>query len=123
METIEIFPLTENAVGDLLSERMGMDVGRSGSTLRQHPRWPFPGTVELWVPGESGPERHTLATSINLSAHGMGVRCDEELPPGMELEIAIHEPEASFHGRAIIRHCTPLRSGQYIVGMQFHFTG
>ncbi len=121
METIEIFPLTENSVDELLAERMGMDVECNGSTQRKHPRWPFPGTVELWIPGEFGPERHSLATSINLSAHGMGVRCDEELPPGMELEIAIHEPEASFHGRAIIRHCTPLRSGQYIVGMQFLF--
>lgn len=122
METVEIFPLTEDSVSALLVNRENMHVGSNGGAQRKAPRWPFPGTVELWIPGEDGFERHALATSINLSIHGMGVRCEEELPPGMELEIAIHEPEASFHGRAIIRHCTPIPSGQYMIGVQFLFS-
>jgi hypothetical protein len=38
----------------------------------------------------------------------------------MELAIAIHEPEVSFHGRAAVRHCTEVEDGYY-VGMQFLF--
>lgn len=121
METIEIFPLTEDAVAGLLLKRESMHVGSNGRAQRNAPRWPFPGTVELWIPGEDGLERHVLATSINLSKDGMGVRCEEELPLDMKLEIAIHEPEASFHGQAIIRHCTPIPSGQYMIGVQFLF--
>ena len=121
METIEIFPLTEEAVSELLSEREEINAVCNERARRKHPRWPFPGTVELWIPGDSGPEEHTLATSVNLSRHGMGVRCDQELQPGIKLDIAVHEPEASFHGQAVIRHCTPLPGGQYIIGVQFLF--
>jgi hypothetical protein len=87
---------------------------------RRAPRWPFPGTVELWIPEADGQERYTLATSLNLSLQGMGMRCDEELSEGTELAIAIHEPEVSFHGRAVVRHCTEFE-GEYLIGLQFLF--
>jgi len=84
------------------------------------PRWPFPGTVELWIPQADGTELYTLATSMNLSLQGIGIRCEEPLAPGLELGIAVHEPEVSFHGHAIVRHCTEIQD-DYLVGLQFIF--
>ena len=120
MDTTEICPLSRAAVSKLLTSR-AVETGESGvSGRRKAPRWPFPGTVELWVPDENGIEQHTLATSLNLSVHGIGVKTDDALPIDLELAIAIHEPEVSFHGRAVVRHCTEVEDGYY-VGMQFIF--
>lgn len=121
MDTSEICQLTEEALEKLLAERAVASSGSSVDGRRRAPRWPFPGTVELWVPDANGMEQHALATSMNLSIHGIGVRTDEPLPIDLELAIAIHEPEMSFHGRATVRHCTEVEDGYY-VGMQFRFS-
>jgi hypothetical protein len=55
---------------------------------------------------------------LNLSLGGVGLRCDEPLSPGLELAIAVHEPEVSLHGRAVVRHCTGMR-GDYLIGVEF----
>lgn len=120
MDATEICPLTEEAVATLLASRGGDPTAKGGDPRRKVPRWPFPGTVELWVPNEQGQEEHVLATSLNLSIHGVGVQADQRLAPGMTVSIAIHEPEMSFHGRATVRHCTQLEDGYYM-GMQFCF--
>lgn len=115
----EICPLSQPAIAELLHQRL--DRGVHGRDCRRlAPRWSFPGTVELWIPRQNG-EEHTLATSINLSATGIGIRADEPLRPGLELGIAVHEPEVSFHGRAIVRHCTQCPPGYYIAGLEFLF--
>ena len=119
MDTAEICALTEQAVGELLSNRQSWASRADANGRRRALRWPFPGTVELWVPDENGGERYALATSINLSVEGIGVRADEELGPGLQLAIAIHEPEMSFHGRAVVRHCAETDTGSYIIGLQF----
>ncbi|UCE62094.1 MAG: PilZ domain-containing protein [Phycisphaerales bacterium] len=121
MDATEISPLTEEAIAKLLDDRnvrtpsKPYDNGR-----RQTPRWPFPGTVELWVPGEDGVEEHQLATCLNLSLGGVGMLADIELPVGLELALAIHQPEMSFHGRGAIRHCTAVEPSFYI-GLEFLF--
>ena len=120
MDAVEICPLSEEAVAKLLASRQTDQRAGSTNGRRQGPRWPFPGTVELWIPDENGVEQHTLATSVNLSLHGVGVKTEQELPEGLEVAIAIHEPEMSFHGRAVVRHCTAIDDGYYI-GMQFIF--
>ena len=119
MDTAEICPLTEQAVGELLSKRQSWASRGDANGRRRGLRWPFPGTVELWIPDEEGGERYALATSINLSVDGIGVRADEELRSGLQLAIAIHEPEMSFHGRAVVRHCAETNTGSYIVGLEF----
>lgn len=123
MESVEIYPLNRQTLGDMLARRGSSEGELNGAAAkpggRRAARWPFPGTVELWLPTPDGFERHQLATSHDLSVDGIGLRCDEKIEPGMELAIAIHEPEASFHGRAIVRHCTPDRRGGYVVGMEF----
>ena len=121
MDTAEICALTEQSVGELLAKRQSWASRADASGRRRTMRWPFPGTVELWIPDEDGGERYALATSINLSIDGIGIRADEELPPGLQLAVAIHEPEMSFHGKAVVRHCTETETGSFIVGLQFLF--
>jgi hypothetical protein len=120
METTEILPLTEEAVAGLLSDRNARLPDTKGKARRMVTRWPFPGTVELWIPDADGIERYSLATSLNLSLGGVGIRCDEDLQVGLELALAVHEPEVSFHGRGVVRHCTDM-GGEFLVGLQFVF--
>jgi len=119
MQTAEICALSEKSVGELLSKRQSWASRAEAGGRRRAMRWPFPGTVELWVPEENAGEHYALATSINLSLDGIGIRAEEELRPGMQLAIAIHEEEMSFHGQAQVRHCTETDTGSYIVGLQF----
>ncbi len=118
MEITEICPLTEEAVAKLLAGRNTRQPDTRGKARRKVTRWPFPGTVELWIPDEQGRERYALATSLNLSLGGVGIRCDEALSLGLELALAVHEPEVSFHGRGIVRHCTDM-GGEFLIGLQF----
>ena len=121
METVDIFPLSEEAVAKLLGDRAAQSAPAHPGCLRRTPRWPFPGTVELWVPTAAGGERYELATSKDLSLKGIGICFDEPLERGLNLGVAFHEPEASFHGRATVCHCSELEDGSYYIGMQFDF--
>ena len=118
MNITEFCPLTSEAVANLLASRSAAEELPSADERRKTPRWPFLGTAELWIPDEDGVEHHALATSLDLSVQGVGIRCDEPLEPGMELAIALHEPEVSLHGRAVVRHCTAMED-EYLVGLQF----
>jgi|GEM_PF-2089352 len=118
--TDEIKPLTKKAIASLLKQRQEKAFGK-GRCRREVERWPFPGTAELWVTGESGLEDYRLATCENLSVNGAGIRSEDELPVGMEMGIALHEPEVSFHGRAVVRHCTETDGGYFTVGVEFLF--
>jgi hypothetical protein len=122
MDATEICSLSQEALTHMLSVRQECQARRSHwHGRRSAPRWPFPSTVELWLPEERGVERYLLATSINLSTTGIGLKVDEELPKGLELGIAIHEPEMSFHGRAVVRHCAETERGYWIAGLEFLF--
>jgi len=121
METVDIHPLTRQAVCKFLGDRLSKQHGGPVDCKRRANRWPFPGTVELWLPCAGGGDRYALATSINLSEDGIGVKFDEPLEPGIDTGIAFHEPEASFHGYATVRHCTELEDETYFIGMQFRF--
>ena len=63
-----------------------------------------------------------LATCLDLSHHGVGIEADFELEPGLELTLAIHQPEVTMQGRAVVRHCTEIETGYY-AGLQFLFDG
>jgi len=120
MDVSEICPLTQAAVARLLTERMALHGADFDACRRRALRWSFPGTVELWIPGPGG-EEYELATSVNLSTTGVGVQLDRMLASGTEVGIAIHEPEVSFHGRAVVRHCTEAEQGYYLAGLEFVF--
>ena len=57
MNVAEICPLTEGAVNELLEDRSGGPRERRAQARRRVKRWPFPGTVEMWLPDENGGER------------------------------------------------------------------
>ncbi len=120
METAELVQLSEKAITRLLNRRTlrGRDTESAGR--RVIPRWPFAGTVELWIPGNEDVEELILASADNMGLGGMAVRCDEPLMPGTEYAIAIHQPEVSFQGRAVVCHCRNIEDGFYI-GLEFIF--
>ena len=120
MDATEIKPLTEEAVARILADREAQIPGNVENGRRKAPRWPFPGTVEMWLPDDTGAEQLALATCLNLSRYGLGMLNEEPLGIGLEFALAVHQPEASLHGRAIVRHCTETEAGYY-VGVEFLF--
>ncbi len=120
-EAAEICALTERSVDELLTRRETEALGPDAQGRRRALRWPFPGTVELWIPDEQGRENYALATAVNLSRDGMGIAADQPIADGTSVQVAIHEPEVTFHGQAVVRHCTESEDGSYLVGLQFSF--
>ena len=123
-EISEIMPLSRDNVAKLIASReKSRRLSHANEPCRRElVRWPFPGAAELWVRDADGVEQHSLATCFNLSLGGVGVRLDEPLEVGAEISIAVHQPEVSFHGRAIVRHCTPDAGGEHVAGLAFVFT-
>ncbi len=121
MDATEFCELGPNSIARLLSGRQKNLRPSNWHGRRNAPRWPFPSTVELWVPESTGEDRYCLATSINLSTTGIGIKLDDPIAPGTALSIAVHEPEMSFYGRAMVRHCTETDHGFSIAGLQFLF--
>ena len=120
METSEFCRLSEEALITLMRDRPARGAGEEPRAQRRAPRWPFPGMVELWLPEENGDEDYSLATCENLSIHGVGVRFDKPIDLGVELPLAVHQPERTFHGWAVVRHCTRMHK-DYFIGMEFLF--
>jgi hypothetical protein len=121
MDATEFCKLGPQSIARLLAGRQKNARPGHWHGRRNAPRWPFPSTVELWLPGADGEDRYCLATSINLSTTGIGLKVDEPLAPGTELSLAVHEPEMSFHGRAVVRHCAHTDHGFCVAGLQFIF--
>ncbi len=120
MDAMEIYRLTEKAIDGLLSEQEQDRNTATAACRRRTKRWPFPGTVEMWLPDEKGVEQIALGTCVNLSRQGLAMFYEEELPLGLEMAMAVHQPEASLHGRAVVRHCAAKDEGFYI-GVEFLF--
>lgn len=116
MKSTEFCQLNKSNVAELLASRNLKQAGPNDR--RKSPRWPFPGTAELWIPRDDGTEDYVLATSLDLGSEGVGIRCETPLEPGLELSIALHEPEKTFHGRARVCHCTEMED-EYLIGIQF----
>lgn len=120
MDTERIVKLTPDAVRELVDAR-GIQIESKGQNgARREERWPFPGAVEVWLPETCYGERHVLATLHNLSPHGLAMRTERPIEKDTAIELAIHEPELSCYGRAIVRHCTRVASG-YLIGVEFSF--
>ncbi len=120
-DTSEVTLLTEESLGALLAERRGLCVTKSKQCRREVVRWPFPGTVQLWLSDDQDGEKLILARSLNLSVKGLAIRCEEPLEPGTTVTVAVHEPEVSFQGEAVVKHCTQNDDGIYCVGLAFVF--
>jgi hypothetical protein len=121
MDAEQIVKLTPDAVATLLESRRFDAVQKQLPGKRMEERWPFPGTVEAWLPDHCYGERHLLATLHNLSPHGLAMRVRRPIPTETKLALAIHQPELSCYGHGVVRHCTRGPIG-YLVGIEFCFT-
>lgn len=120
MDAENIVKITPEAIQELLDTRRQPAVDKTAPGNRREDRWPFPGTVEVWLPESCYGERHMLATLHNLSAHGLAMRSRRPIPVETKLSIAIHLPALSCYGHAIVRHCTQAHIG-YLIGMEMIF--
>ena len=120
MDVSEFVKLTPEAIADLIKGKTSSSEDPKCENNRRELRWPFRGTVELWVPDQNGDEIHTLATALNISANGLAILSDIELEIGQSMAIAVHLPEATYYGHASAKHATESPVG-YIIGMQFNY--
>ena len=121
MDAEKIVKLTPNAIRELLDSRQIHVQSKLAPGKRRVERWPFPGTVEVWLPDECYGECHVLATLHNLSAMGLAMRARRPIPTATRIALALHQPELSCYGHAIVRHCTRASVG-YLVGVEFEFS-
>jgi hypothetical protein len=120
MDAEKIVKLTPEAIRELLESHRINVQEKNPPGLRKEERWPFPGTVEIWLPDECYGERHLLATLHNLSQNGLAMRTRRPIPSSTRIALAIHEPELSCYGHAIVRHCTRAPVG-YLIGVEFFY--
>jgi hypothetical protein len=120
MDAEKIVKLTPGVIRELLGARQISAESKHPPGKRRHERWPFPGTVEVWLPDGCYGERHHLATLHNLSAIGLAMRTRRPIPTETRISLALHQPELSCYGHAIVRHCTRASVG-YLIGVEFHY--
>jgi hypothetical protein len=119
MDADKITRLTPESIRELLAGAVKGEAKLAAGN-RKEERWPFPGTVEVWLPESCYGERHILATLHNLSPNGLAMRTRRPVASGTRIELAIHLPTLSAVGDAIVRHCTSAPVG-YLVGVEFVF--
>lgn len=120
MDAEQIVKLTPAAIQELLGTQSIKAEAKQASGHRRSERWPFPGTVEVWLPSSCYGEQHVLATLHNLSLHGLAMRTRRPIPTETRLSLALHQPAMSVYGHAVVRHCTRAHVG-YLVGVEFCF--
>ena len=75
MDAERIVKLTPDAIRELLEARHIPTISKTVTLSRRgEERWPFPGTVEVWLPDDCYGEKHLLATMHNLSTSGLAMR-------------------------------------------------
>jgi hypothetical protein len=122
MDAEKIVKLSADAIRELIQAHRVKSVPKQVPGQRREERWPFPGTVEVWLPDTCYGERHVLATLHNLSPHGLAMRSRRPIDKDLKISLAIHQPELSCYGHAVVRHCTRAAVG-YLVGVEFTFAG
>ena len=120
MDAEKILKLSPAVLDELLALRRVSMMDKPTVQRRSEERWPFPGTVEVWLPDQCYGDRHLLATLHNLSVSGLAMRTRRVVPTDTRISLAIHQPEMSCYGDAIVRHCTRAPVG-YLVGVEFLF--
>ena len=120
MDAEKIVKLTAEAIQELLDSQRVEAESKQEPGRRRVERWPFPGTVEIWLPDECYGEQHVLATLHNLSAQGLAMRSRRPVPTDTRISLAVHQPELSVYGHGVVRHCTQAYTG-YLVGVEFEF--
>lgn len=117
LDETEFIALNAETIKNLVESHQDREA--PGNTRRRRlPRWPFPATVQLWAADRAGRETQYFGTCQNLNVHGIGVASERPFDIGRALQIALHQPEATYHGRGVVRHCTS-QGQEYFVGIEF----
>ena len=117
VEDKEFVALNTASIKTLLATGGRQASDRRSRERRREKRWPFPGTVQFWVKDRFGEDVQILGTCDNMNEQGIGVLCGRALEVGLRLPIAIHQPEATYHGEGVVRHCTPWEN-EYFIGIE-----
>ena len=118
VEEKEFVALSSNAILKLVEDRKRADRRASQRTRRRIARWPFPGPVQVWSGEEDGEEEQVFGTCRNLNENGIGFYCERSFEAGTKITVAIHQPEATYQGKGVVRHCTK-SDEEYFIGMEF----
>lgn len=121
MDAERIVRITPDVVRELLEAHRTDAQSKQPAGKRIEDRWPFPGTVEVWLPNDCYGERHLLATLHNLSAGGLAMRTRRPVQTDTRISLAVHLPQLTCYGHALVRHCTRAAVG-YLIGVEFVFT-
>lgn len=121
MDAEQIVRITPEVIRSLIQKSPAPTIAKQGPGRREQERWPFAGTVELWLPDTAYGEKHILATLHNISAGGLAVRSRLPIQTDTRVDLALHQPDLSCYGQAIVRHCTSAPSG-YLIGVEFLFS-
>ena len=105
LEEREFVALDARTIQELLTSGREKASDRRGPERRRVERWPFPATVQLRVKTRSGEEVEIIGTCENMNESGIGVTCERPFEVGLRLPISIHQPEATYHGEGVVRHC------------------
>ena len=120
MDAEQIVKMTPETIQTLVDSRCIPAVAKHDGGQRREDRWPFPGTVEVWLPEGSYGEQYVLGTLHNLSPNGLAMRSRRPIANDTKISLAIHEPDLSCYGHAVVRHCTRAQVG-YLIGVEFCF--
>ena len=120
MDAENIVKLTPAAIQNLIDAQGAKAASKWSGSARREERWPFPGTVEVWLPDGCYGERHVLATLHNLSPHGLAMRARRPIDKDTKISFALHQPTLSCYGNGVVRHCTRAHVG-YLIGVEFSF--
>lgn len=120
MDADRIVKLTAEVIQELLDAHRVQNIPKLANLQRREERWPFPGTIEVWLPETCYGERNFLATLHNLSQNGLAMRSRRPLAVETRVSFAIHVPELSTYCEGVVRHCTQAHSG-YLVGVEFQY--
>ncbi len=118
MDAEKIVKISPDVIATLLSIPATQTAAKDEGGRRSENRWPFAGAVEVWLPDSCYGERHMLATLHNLSLHGLAMRTRRPIPQDTQISLAIHQPQLSCYGHAIVRHCARAHVG-YLIGAEF----
>ena len=110
--------LSLDSIRDLVRSRQGQSDSIPNHERRRAPRWPFPGTVELHA--TDGTNAQWFATCRDVSETGLGMCGEHYFYPDTVVDIAIHLPEATLYGPAVVRYCQKTPSG-FMTGIEFSF--
>ena len=84
--------------------------------LRRHVRDTLSEPLRILWEDADGHEHVSQAKIVDISPDGIGLRCDQPIPP--RSQIFCNDEKLGLRGRGTVRHCTYMK-GKYQIGVEF----